>query len=153
MGVASAWARLFASPKEAERLDWGRSPLGFTTSDEARSLISRRSVETWLAYGNLRYPQFGLSHEGAALHPNAYTRSMVVGEHRHTGCAHPDRIAAAIEQGATLTLSGVENWDGDVARLCGELGRTLAARVQTTAFLTLQVTSAACPIGTAPMCS
>lgn len=135
-GIASAWAGLFAKPEKAESLDWGRRTLRFTTSDEARSLISRGMVENWLAYGNLRYPQFGLSHEGAALHPNAYTRSMVIGEHRHTGCAHPGRITAAIGQGATLTLTGVENWDGSVARLCGDLGRALAARVQTVAFLT-----------------
>lgn len=134
--IGSAWAGLFAKPEEAERLDWGRGILRFTPSDEAHTLISRATVENWLAYGNLRYPQFSLKLEGTGLHPNAYTRSTVIGEHRQTGCADPGRIAAAIDQGATLTLTGVEHWDGRVARLCADLGQALAARVQTVAFLT-----------------
>ncbi|MGI5292077.1 JmjC domain-containing protein [Nonomuraea polychroma] len=135
-GVESAWARLFAKPEEAERLDWGRSVFRFATSDEARSLINRELVENWLAYGNLRYPQFSLSHAGEKLHPTGYTRARVFGDHRHTGCADPGRIAATIDRGATLHLTGVEGWDGRVALLCAELGRALAAQVQTVAFLT-----------------
>ncbi|MGI5269161.1 JmjC domain-containing protein [Nonomuraea sp. CA-218870] len=135
-GLASAWAWLFAEPQEAERIDWGRSALRFTTSDEARALIDRERVERWLAHGNLRYPQFSLTFGGEALHPNRYTRAQVVGEHRHTGCADPGRIAAAIGEGATLSLTGIEVWDEHLARLSAELGRALVARVQTVAFLT-----------------
>ncbi|MFC7723159.1 JmjC domain-containing protein [Nonomuraea recticatena] len=135
-GDASVWGRLFGKQDELDSLEWGGSALRFTLSEEACALISRQQVESWLTYGNLRYPQFSLSHGGEPVHPSSYTRPRIIGEHRHTGCADPHRVAAIIDQGATLSMTGIEMWDGRVAGLCAELGRTLAARVQAIAFLT-----------------
>lgn len=131
-----AWSTLFAKPEQAEDLDWGRRQLRFTAAADARSLASRELVERWLVFGNLRYPQLNISYAGEAAPPATFTRPRRLNQHQLPGCAHADDVLDHLRAGATLTLSNPEQWDERTAAFCRELGRALAASVQSYVYLT-----------------
>lgn len=131
-----AWADLFAKPEEVRDTYQATNHTRFVAADQARSLVSRRSIEEWLTHGNLRYPQISLSYGGEAAPPTSYTRSRLVGEHQVTGCADARRILTQMEAGATLVLVNAEHWHAPLAQLCDRLRNAAAADVQTFAYST-----------------
>jgi hypothetical protein len=131
------WATdLFVDAGEAARLEWGRAPARFAAADTARSLATRELLQHWLAFGNLQYPQFNVGRGGEATPPSLYTRTQVYGARRLTGCADPERIAAQVRDGATLTLSNPERWDERIAAFCRSLRRETGTDVQSFVYLT-----------------
>lgn len=134
---SETWATdLFADARDAARLEWGRAPARFAAADTARSLATRELLQHWLAFGNLQYPQFNVGRGGEATPPSLYTRTQVYGARRLTGCADPEKIAAQVRDGATLTLSNPERWDAQLASFCRSLRRTTGTDVQTFVYLT-----------------
>lgn len=130
------WAMLFAKPEQADQLQWGREPMVFAGSDAVRSLIDRERVEYWLRHANLRYPQATVSYGAQDAGPASYTYTRTTIGAPLTGVMHADRVAAHVDNGATLVLYFTEQWDGDLARFCDEFAAPFAARVRTFAYLT-----------------
>jgi hypothetical protein len=131
------WATdLFADVRDAANLEWGRAAARFAVADTARSLASRKLLQRWLAFGNLQYPQFNVGRGGEATPPTLYTRAQTYGARRLTGCADPEKIAALVRDGATLTLSNPERWDEGLAGLCRSLRRETETDVQAFVYLT-----------------
>lgn len=134
---AQTWTReLFADARDAEGLEWGRAPARFAVAATARSLVGREVLQRWLAFGNLQYPQFNVGRGGEATPPSLYTRTQSYGARRLTGCADPERIAAQVRGGATLTLSNPERWDEGLARFCRSLRGATQTDVQSFVYLT-----------------
>jgi ribosomal protein L16 Arg81 hydroxylase len=132
----AAWASLFAKPEQANDIDWGRAPLRFAAADSVLSLVSKRKIERWLVYGNLRYPQLNVSYGGEGAPPTTFTRARRLNQHQLPGCAHADDISTHLRQGATLVLSNAEIWDEATAAFVHGLARPLACAVQTYSYLT-----------------
>jgi hypothetical protein len=134
---SQTWATdLFADARDAAHLEWGRAPARFAVADTARSLATRELLQHWLTFGNLQYPQFNVGRGGEAMPPTLYTRTQVYGARRLTGCADPERIAAQVRDGATLTLSNPERWDEGLANFCRSLRRAMQTDVQAFVYLT-----------------
>lgn len=130
------WSELFADMADFSALDWGRSSRRFRAADFVRSLVSRDLVEHWLAFGNLRYPQFNVAYGGKAAPPTSFTRTITRGVHQQTGCAVPEKIAAHIRGGATLTLSNPEQWHQPATRFCHDLAVATRARAELFVYIT-----------------
>jgi hypothetical protein len=126
----------FAKPEQADQLRWGREPMVFAGSDAVRSLIDRERVDHWLRHANLRYPQATVSYGARDAGPASYTHTRTTIGAPLTGVVDADRVAAHVDNGATLVLYFTEQWDDALALFCAELAVPFAARVRTFAYLT-----------------
>ncbi|MDR7304307.1 cupin domain-containing protein [Haloactinomyces albus] len=116
---------------------WGRRVMVHGPAPEGfEDLLSLDDVDQLLSGYGMRTPTFRLVREGRALPASEYTHSARIGNTPMTGIADPARVFAAVEQGATLVLQGLQRYWPPLTRFCRELEITLGHQCQVNAYIT-----------------
>jgi hypothetical protein len=126
--------RLVGDLRTFDREHWGSKPLHRSTGGAFDDLIDIEDVERLLLDG-ARVPTFRLVDAGVPLPPAASTRSVRLGGRQVDDVADPDRIAAAIAEGATLVVQSLHRTCAPLRRLCAQLERATSHPVQANAYL------------------
>jgi hypothetical protein len=84
----------------------------------------------------LRTPFFRLVKAGERIAESAYTRTGRAGSRSVEGIADPARVAALVEDGATIVLQGLHRWSEPVTRFCRGLELALGHPCQVNAYIT-----------------
>ena len=117
---------------------WEREVLHIKRNDAHfyDGLLSLRDVERIVATGGLRYPALQLSKGGSFLPPEAFCRDVRSGEIVFSGVPDLDRLQAAFQSGATLSLPGFHRAWRPLAELAGEFESYFNHGVHTNIYLT-----------------
>lgn len=114
---------------------WGRRPLHRSSGRTFGDLLSVPSIERLLTSA-ARRPTFRLVRDGTTLPPERSTRVVRMAGAVLDDVADLDRIAAAVDEGATLVLQGLQRTTLELAELCRSLERATSHPVQANAYLT-----------------
>ena len=114
---------------------WGRRPLFRVAGEEWSRLLSVDDIENLLATG-ARTPTFRLVRDGERLPVDKSTRPVRIAGQLLHDVADPERIAAALRDGATLVAQGLETTSLKINRICRGLEYTTSHPVQANAYLT-----------------
>jgi hypothetical protein len=100
------------------------------------SLLTLQDLERVVAAGGLRYPALQLSKGGTFLPPEAFCKDLRSGEIVFSGVPDLDRLQAAYQSGATLSLPGFHRAWRPLAELAGEVESYVNHGVHTNIYLT-----------------
>ena len=117
---------------------WEREVL-YIKREDARAyeeLLTLADVERLVATGGLRYPALQLSRDGGFLPPEAFCKDVRAGGVVFSGVPDLDRLQAAFQSGATLSLPGLHRAWRPLAELAGEVEAYLNHGVHTNIYLT-----------------
>lgn len=114
---------------------WGRRSLLRPSGTGFTDLLNLEDVEH-LLLATARRPAFRLVQDGVTLPPKRSTAPVRVGGARLDDVADLGRIAAAVDEGATLVLQGLQRTSLPLARFCRALERATSHPVQANAYLT-----------------
>ena len=114
---------------------WGRAPLRRRADGDWSDLLTVADIEEQLLEG-ARGPTFRLVRAGEVLPRDRSTRPVRLGGEVVTDAADVERISAAVADGATLVLQGLQRTSLRIARLCRALERATSHAVQANAYLT-----------------
>ena len=130
--------RCAGDPRSFLENDWGARAavrLGAETGG-FEDLLSLDDVDRFLTTTALRTPFFRLVKAGERIAESAYTRSGRAGSRSVEGIADPARVAALVEDGATIVLQGLHRWSEPVTRFCRGLELALGHPCQVNAYIT-----------------
>jgi mannose-6-phosphate isomerase-like protein (cupin superfamily) len=130
--------RCAGDPRSFLENDWG-ARAAVRLRDEAggfEDLLSLDDVDRFLTTAALRTPFFRLVKAGERIAESAYTRSGRAGSRSVEGIADPARVAALVEDGATIVLQGLHRWSEPVTRFCRGLELALGHPCQVNAYIT-----------------
>ena len=114
---------------------WGRRPLRHATDHDFGELLDVAAVEALLLTA-ARRPTFRLVQDGARLEPERSTSPIRMGGAALDDVADVAKISAAVDDGATLVLQGLQRTCPPLIDLCRRLERELSHPVQANAYLT-----------------
>lgn len=114
---------------------WGIRPLHRASGRSFEDLLSVGAIERLLTSA-ARRPTFRLVRDGVTLPPDRSTRTVRMAGAVLDDVADLGRIAAAVDEGATLVLQGLQRTTVELAELCRSLERATSHPVQATAYLT-----------------
>ena len=114
---------------------WGRRSMHRPSGTSFDHLLSLDSIERLLTTA-ARRPTFRLVQEGATLPAERSTRTVRMAGATLDDVADLPRIAAAVDEGATLVLQGLQRTTIELAGLCRSLERATSHPVQANAYLT-----------------
>jgi hypothetical protein len=117
------------------RQHWGQRPMLRSSGGGFGDLLSVDEVER-LLLSAARRPSFRLVQDGATLPPERSTSTVRIGSTRLDDVADLDRIAEAVDGGATLVLQGLQRTSLTLADFCRSLERATSHPVQANAYLT-----------------
>ena len=114
---------LVGDPKKFAARYWGQAPL-YRAADEAwaAELLTVDDIETLLLTG-ARVPTFRLVRDGRRLPQEEVCRPLRLAGRQLDDVADPERIGAAVADGATLVAQGLERTSLRVGELCRSLER------------------------------
>lgn len=128
-------ARLVGDVERFAADHWGRAPMRRTADGDWSDLLTVGDVEEQLLQG-ARGPTFRLVRSGEVLPRAGSTRPVRLGGEVVDDAADVERISAAVADGATLVLQGLQRTSLEIARLCRALERATSHAVQANAYLT-----------------
>ncbi len=119
---------------------WGRRSLHRPSHTDFTDLVDLEEIDRILS-ANARRPTFRLVRDGVTLPPERSTSAVRVGGARLDDVADLARIAAAVDEGATLVLQGLQRTFLPLSSFCRSLERATSHPVQANAYLTPAGTS------------
>lgn len=135
-GPASVLARCVGDSDRFAREVWGRRSQVHQSGRPATDLLSLADVDRLVTSTALRSPAFRLVKDGSPLPPSAYTTTGTIGGKPYNGVAEPSRVLAAMDDGATLVLQGMQRYHPALAAFCRDLELALGHRCQVNAYVT-----------------
>ena len=114
---------------------WGQRSLHRVGAGPFDDLLTIDAIEDLLRTG-ARRPTFRLVRDGSPLPPERSTRSVRIGGARLDDVADLARIAAAVDEGATLVMQSLQRTSIPLGHLCRALERATSHPVQANAYLT-----------------
>jgi mannose-6-phosphate isomerase-like protein (cupin superfamily) len=135
--------RVVASHDDMERLarTWGISHLEFGPSRRFSNFVTTRRLNEWVELGVARPPELAVLRAGKRLSAAEYEGTRAVNGRRERGFADPVKVSRLLAEGCTLQLLPVERFNYELAQLCNEVARAMAARVHVVAFMTPESTA------------
>jgi JmjC domain len=130
--------RCAGDPRSFLENDWGARAAVRLRGESGgfEDLLSLDDVDRFLTTTALRTPFFRLVKAGERIADSAYTRSGRAGSRSVGGIADPARVAALVEDGATIVLQGLHRWSEPVTRFCRGLELALGHPCQVNAYIT-----------------
>ena len=131
--------RCAGDPRSFFENDWGARAsvrLDAGAAGGFEDLLSLDDVDRFLTTTALRTPFFRLVKAGERIAETAYTRTGRAGSRSVGGIADPARVAALVEDGATIVLQGLHRWSEPVTRFCRGLELALGHPCQVNAYIT-----------------
>ena len=114
---------------------WGRRPMLRPAAGAFDDLLSVEAIEQLLV-ATARRPTFRLVRDGETLPAASYTTTVRLGGATLDDAADVGRIAALVDEGATLVLQGLQRTWLPLAQFCRSLERATSHAVQANAYLT-----------------
>ena len=114
---------------------WGQRPMLRSSGGGFGDLLSIDEVER-LLLSSARRPSFRLVQDGMTLPTERSTSTVRIGGTQLDDVADLDRIAEAVDGGATLVLQGLQRTSLPLADFCRSLERATSHPVQANAYLT-----------------
>ena len=114
---------------------WGQRPTLRSSGGGFGDLLSIDEVER-LLLSSARRPSFRLVQDGTTLPPERSTSKVRIGGTQLDDVADLDRIAEAVDGGATLVLQGLQRTLLPLTDFCRSLERATSHPVQANAYLT-----------------
>lgn len=133
---AATLARCVGDPQRFADEVWGRRSQVHASGTPASDLLSLDDVDRLVTSSALRVPTFRLVKDGSPLPPSSYTTNGTIGGRRYDGVAAPDKVLAAMDDGATLVLQGAHRYHPPLALLARHLELALGHRCQVNAYVT-----------------
>ena len=127
-------ASLVGNPEHFVEHHWGRRPLHRNAGDALDGLLTVGGIEELLV-SSARYPTFRLVRDGMTLPRARSSRTVRLGGKDLDDVADLSRIAAAVDDGATLVMQGLQRTSLHLARFCRSLERAISHPVQANAYL------------------
>ncbi|MGH3096145.1 MAG: cupin domain-containing protein [Streptosporangiales bacterium] len=135
-GPARVLARCTGDPDRFAHEVWGRRTQVHQSGTPATDLLSLTDVDRLVTSSALRLPAFRLVKDGSPLPPSSYTTNETIGGRPYNGVAEPTRVLAAMDDGATLVLQGMQRYHPPLAAFCRDLELALGHRCQVNAYVT-----------------
>lgn len=135
-GPADVLARCTGDPDRFAREVWGRRTQVHQSGWPATDLLSLTDVDQLVTSLAMRLPTFRLVKDGSPLPPSSYTVNGTIGGKPYSGVADPTRVLAAMDDGATLVLQGMQRYHPPLAAFCRDLELALGHRCQVNAYVT-----------------
>ncbi|MDP1819610.1 MAG: cupin domain-containing protein [Acidimicrobiales bacterium] len=126
---------LVGNVDEFSERHWGQRSLHRSTGRGFTELLTVDEVERLLLTA-ARRPTFRLVRDGVRIPPERSTMTLRLGGQSLDDVADLGRIAAAVDEGATLVLQGLQRTSLPVARFCRSLEQATSHPVQANAYLT-----------------
>ena len=131
-----ALARCVGDVERFLAASWGRAPHHHRSHDGYADLLGLDDVDRIVTASGLRSPAFRLVRNGKTLPVGSYTRSARIGSRPVDDLAHPGRVFALFDDGATIVLQGLQRSWPPLARFCREIESALTHPVQANAYVT-----------------
>lgn len=135
-GPASVLARCIGDPDRFAHEVWGRRTQVHPSGSPATDLLSLADVDRLVTSSAMRLPALRLVKDGSPLPPSSYTTNGTIGGKPYNGVAEPTRVLAAMDDGATLVLQGMQRYHAPVTAFCRDLELALGHRCQVNAYIT-----------------
>ncbi|MFJ9690672.1 JmjC domain-containing protein [Kitasatospora sp. NPDC101183] len=114
----------------------GRRPQVFRPERWPAGLPRPEELDAVLRGGLLRVPYVEMVQDGEVVAPERFCAARTVAGRREEGWADPGRIAALLDQGATLLLPQMDQWHGPVRELATGIALRLGRRTEAFCFAT-----------------